>query len=253
MRATTDRARLDAAIDAAKVDADATRYGPALKLAESILSRSQARRTGGRPHQRLPARRLDRLRGRALPRGLHADARVGRVAQVEQHRHPVDHLRARVVLGPGAHHGHRRHRQQGQRAGVRRAGDARDRRPPDPDAAGEDRRQRDGVRLVHASSRVDRPIVKGTVRAGTDPLPADNVFHFTVSPERAGVAAGRDQPGQPRFSALPVAGARHRHDSRRSGPTSCRSTRVTPANFEKRVGRDPERRRRSRRPAPAAR
>src|SRR4051812_34587829 len=44
MRATSDRARLDVAIDAAKVDADSTRYGPALKLAESILLRSTARR-----------------------------------------------------------------------------------------------------------------------------------------------------------------------------------------------------------------
>src|SRR3954463_2407762 len=44
MRATGDRARLDVAIDSAKVDADSTRYGPALKLAESILLRSTARR-----------------------------------------------------------------------------------------------------------------------------------------------------------------------------------------------------------------
>jgi hypothetical protein len=29
---------------------------------------------------------------------------------------------------------------------------------------------------------VDRPMVKGTVRAGSDAMPADNVFHFTVSP-----------------------------------------------------------------------
>src|SRR5437868_3792849 len=44
MRATSDRTRLESAIDNAKVDADSTRYGPALKLAESILGRSQARR-----------------------------------------------------------------------------------------------------------------------------------------------------------------------------------------------------------------
>src|SRR6478609_3407331 len=44
MRATPDRVRLDAAINAAKVSADATRFGPALKLAASILSRSSANR-----------------------------------------------------------------------------------------------------------------------------------------------------------------------------------------------------------------
>ena len=40
VRATPDRVRLKAAIDAARVGSGATRYGPALKLAQSILSRS---------------------------------------------------------------------------------------------------------------------------------------------------------------------------------------------------------------------
>jgi len=44
MRATSDRARLEGAINAAKVTAGATRYGPALKLADSILSRSPLKR-----------------------------------------------------------------------------------------------------------------------------------------------------------------------------------------------------------------
>lgn len=44
MRATPDRARLESAIAAARVTAGATRYGPALKLGESILARSQIAR-----------------------------------------------------------------------------------------------------------------------------------------------------------------------------------------------------------------
>lgn len=44
MRATADRSRLEAAINAARVSAGATRYGPALKLGESILSRSSLKR-----------------------------------------------------------------------------------------------------------------------------------------------------------------------------------------------------------------
>src|SRR6058998_263736 len=44
MRATSDRTRLEAAINAAHVGSGATRYGPALKLAESILSRSAIKR-----------------------------------------------------------------------------------------------------------------------------------------------------------------------------------------------------------------
>src|SRR5438552_10074207 len=44
MRATSDRARLEAAVNSAKVTSGATRYGPALKLADSILSRSPLKR-----------------------------------------------------------------------------------------------------------------------------------------------------------------------------------------------------------------
>src|SRR5262245_22477709 len=44
IRATSDRGRLEAALGAAKLTSGATRYGPALKLAESILSRSSLQR-----------------------------------------------------------------------------------------------------------------------------------------------------------------------------------------------------------------
>jgi hypothetical protein len=44
IRGTSDRGRLDVAVNAAKVTAGATRYGPALKLAESILARSGMQR-----------------------------------------------------------------------------------------------------------------------------------------------------------------------------------------------------------------
>src|SRR6478609_6945062 len=44
IRATPDRGRLEGALSAAKLTSGATRYGPALKLAESILSRSTLQR-----------------------------------------------------------------------------------------------------------------------------------------------------------------------------------------------------------------
>lgn len=44
IRATADRGRLEAALNAAKPTSGATRYGPALKLAESILARSTLQR-----------------------------------------------------------------------------------------------------------------------------------------------------------------------------------------------------------------
>src|SRR5205823_988916 len=44
VRATTDRARIKAAVEATRVGSGATRYGPALKLAQSILGRSSLAR-----------------------------------------------------------------------------------------------------------------------------------------------------------------------------------------------------------------
>lgn len=44
IRATSDRGRLEASLNAAKPTSGATRYGPALKLAESILARSSLQR-----------------------------------------------------------------------------------------------------------------------------------------------------------------------------------------------------------------
>ena len=48
IRATSDRGRLEAALGAAKLTSGATRYGPALKLAESILARSTLQRQAKR-------------------------------------------------------------------------------------------------------------------------------------------------------------------------------------------------------------
>jgi hypothetical protein len=45
MRATSDRSRLEAAVNAAKVSSGATRYGPALKLGEASC---RAPRSNGR-------------------------------------------------------------------------------------------------------------------------------------------------------------------------------------------------------------
>ena len=214
MRATTDRARLDAAVDVAKVDADATRYGPALKLAESILSRSQARRkeavlisdfqragwTGSEDVHFGEGYTLTPV-SVASPRG-------------EQHRDPVDHLRARVVLGPGARHGR-------PPASPTRAAMPVSDVPVTLEVEGHQIQTQQAKVGANATASVsftqftvDRPIVKGTVRAGTDPLPADNVFHFTVSPAAPVSLLLVTNPDAQRFGPVPLAGARHQHDAR---------------------------------------
>jgi hypothetical protein len=52
------------------------------------------------------------------------------------------------------------------------------------------------------------PTVRGTVKAGSDPLVADNAFNFVLSPSKADLGADRRQPRLCRFELLPVARAR---------------------------------------------
>ena len=112
----SDRARLEAAINAAKVGSGATRFGPALKLAESILSRSPLKRREAvliSDFQRSGWSGSEEVR---FPEGMTRQHRVGRVARHVEPRGAVGRLRPRVVLRPGAPHRDRRPQQQGRRS-----------------------------------------------------------------------------------------------------------------------------------------
>jgi hypothetical protein len=80
---------------------------------------------------------------------------------------------------------------------------------------------------------LDRPIVKGTVRAGSDPLPADNVFHFTVSPTAPVSVLVVDSGTRPE-SALYLTKALGISTAPAIETDVMPVTRVTPNNFEKR-------------------
>ena len=69
LRRPTTRHGCDREVDAATPSAGATRYGPALKLAGSLLARSTAAAARGDPHQRLSAQRLAPGEGLRLPTG----------------------------------------------------------------------------------------------------------------------------------------------------------------------------------------
>ena len=181
MRATSDRARLDTAIDTAKVDADSTRYGPALKLAESILLRSQARR-----------------RETIL---ISDFQRTGWTGSEDVHFPEGYIVTAVSVATPGADNiavpsvtfaraAFANTERVTVTAGIANRGNAAQADIPvslqveglpiqeqhvkiGPNAA---------ASVTFTQFTLDKPIVKGTVHAGTDPLPADNTFHFTVSP-----------------------------------------------------------------------
>ena len=62
-----------------------------------------------------------------------------------------------------------------------RARDARDRRTPDREALGDRRSDASGSALF-APFTLAETALRGTVRAGSDPLAADNTFHFVLPP-----------------------------------------------------------------------
>ena len=232
MRATTDRARLDAAIDIAKVDADSTRYGPALKLAESILGRSQARRKEA---------------------VLISDfQRAGWTGSEDVHFGEGYTLTPVSVASPKANNiaipsiTFARASFSGQERVTVSAGIANKGSEPVSDVPVtleveghqiQTQQAKIGANATASVSftqfTVDRPIVKGTVRAGTDPLPADNVFHFTVSPAAPVSLLLLTNPDRS-DSALYLSQALAISTTPIFRTEVVPVTRVTPANFEKR-------------------
>src|SRR3989441_490073 len=181
MRATSDRSRLAAAINAAKVGSGATRYGPALKLAESILSRSPVKRReagligdfqkaggGGSEAAKFPAGMTRTTVSVASPSPANLSVpsvSFGRAAFSGQERVTVT-------------------------AGLSNKGDE-----PLKDIPvvltvdGHDMETARAAVAPHASASVAfAPFtlvganVRGSIHAGSDPLPADNAFHFVLSP-----------------------------------------------------------------------
>ena len=233
MRATTDRARLNAAIDNAKVDADATRYGPALKLAESILSRSQARR-----------------REAVL---ISDFQRAGWTGSEDVHFGDSYTLTPVSVASPKANNiaipsvTFARTTFSGQERVTVSAGIANKGSDPVSDVPVtleveghqiQTQQAKIGANATASVSftqfTVDRPIVKGTVRAGSDPMPADNVFHFTVSPTAPVSLLVVTNPDA-RDSALYLSQALAIGTTPVFRTDVVPVTRVTPANFEKRA------------------
>jgi hypothetical protein len=181
MRATSDRARLDVAIDNAKVDADSTRYGPALKLAESILLRSTARRRDAVLISDFQRNGWTGSEDVHFPEGYTvtpvsvatANAENVAVPSVTFSRQAFANTE-RVTVTAGI---------------ANRGATPQNDVPVSLDVEGLPIQTQHVKVGANASASVtftqftlDKPIVKGTVKAGSDQLPADNTFHFTVSP-----------------------------------------------------------------------
>ncbi len=232
MRATPDRARLNVAIDNAKVDADSTRYGPALKLAESILLRSTARR-----------------RETVL---ISDFQRAGWTGSEDVHFPEGYAVTPVSVATPDASNvavpsvTFSRQAFSGTERVTVTAGIANRGATPQPDvpvsldveglpiqtqhvAVGANA----AASVTFTQFTLDKPIVKGTVRAGTDQLPADNTFHFTVSPA-APVSVLVVESGD-RDSSLYLTKALSISTAPIFQTEALPVVRVSPANFEKRA------------------
>lgn len=181
MRATSDRARLEAAIGAAKVSSGATRYGPALKLAESILSRSPIKRReavlisdfqktgwGGSEDARFPA-------GVTLTTESVATKNTANVSVPS------------VTFARSSFSGQER---VAVTAGIANRGDAPLTAVPvtlsidgrDLQTARVAIAPRASASLSFAPFTLTDANVRGAVGAGVDPLPADNTFQFVLAP-----------------------------------------------------------------------
>ncbi|HVZ23141.1 MAG TPA: BatA and WFA domain-containing protein [Vicinamibacterales bacterium] len=231
MRATSDRPRLDAAIDAAAVDADSTRFGPALKLAESILLRSTARRReavlvsdfqragwSGSEDVHFPDGYTVTPVSVATP-----DAQNLAVPSVTFSRQSFANEERVTVT-----------------AGVANRGSMPQDVPVSLDVEGRPIQSqqvhvgpRAAASVTFTQFTLDKPIVKGTVRAGNDQLPADNTFHFTVSPGAPVSILVVESPD--RDSSLYLTKALGVSTAPVFQTDVMPVTRVSPSNFEKRA------------------
>ena len=122
MRATSDRTRLEARHRRGEGRLRRTRFGPALKLADSILSRSSLKRREAVLISDFQKSGWGGAEDARFPEGMTLTHDLGRLADDRQSLGPVGDVRALGVLGPGTRHGDGRRQQQGRRAGDERAG-----------------------------------------------------------------------------------------------------------------------------------
>jgi hypothetical protein len=236
VRATSDRLRLGQAIDAAKVTSGATRAGPALKLAQSILSASSLRRkevvlvsdfqkTGwtGAEEIRLPEATI------VTPVSVaSADTSNVSIPSLAIARTSFSG-QERVIVTAGL---------------VNRGASAVNGLTTTLEVDGHPIESKPVTVGANSSGSVSfAPFtladanVRGTVRAGTDPLPQDNVFYFVLTPSRpvSVLIVARDASGERNDSTLFLSKALSIGNTPAFQLEVASAARVTPASLEKRA------------------
>jgi hypothetical protein len=232
MRATADRSRLEAAINAAKVSSGATRYGPALKLAESILSRSPIKRREAvliSDFQRSGWSGSEEVRfgeGMTVSTVSVASPNTANLAVPS------------VSFARASFSGQERITVT---AGLSNKGDeALKNIPVTLTIDGHEIQTEHATVAAHASGSVSftqftlvGPNIRGSVRAGTDALPADNTFNFVLTPS-APVSLAVVDNGDRAASSLFLGKALAIGTSPLFQVETTTASRMTPAMFDKR-------------------
>jgi len=182
MRATSDRGRLEAALAAAKVTAGGTKYGSALKLAESILSRSTL------PKKEAVLISDFQRAGWSGSEDVHFSEGI-QLTTVSVADPKASNLSVAVSpnFGRATFSGQERITVN---AGIANHGpEALSKVPVTLEIEGRTMETVTTNVAPNASSSVSfapftlaEPAVRGTVKAGTDPMTADNEFHFVLTP-----------------------------------------------------------------------
>ena len=201
LRSTSDRGRLDAAIAAGTPGASATRYGPALKLAGSILSESTLPRREVILVSDFQRSGWTGAEGVRLPDGAtltpvaitDADPVNLSVTPVSLQRTTFSEQDRVTVTGGVVNHGARplKHVELSLEVDGRLV----QKEPVDLEPGG-------SASVTFAPFTPSARNTRGTVRLGVDALQADNAFNFLVSPKQPLRIIIAERPGAPRDASL---------------------------------------------------
>jgi hypothetical protein len=182
MRATSDIGRLEAALGLAKVTSGATRYGPALKLAESILSRSTLQRREAiliSDFQRVGWSGAEDVHFGESMRLIPVSVSSGNltnlsVAVSRNFGRASFSGQERITVNAGlSNHGG----DQAANVPLTLEIDGRQMETLSATAA-----PNAAASVAFAPFTLAEPAARGAVKAGNDPLAADNAFYFVVTP-----------------------------------------------------------------------
>ena len=241
MRATSDRDAARGGASARRKSASgATRYGPALKLADSILSRSPIKRREAvliSDFQRSGWSGSEEVR---FPEGMTVSTfSVASPSTANLAVPSVTFARAsfsgqeRITVTAGLSN-------KGDDAGEERARHADDRRPRNPDRARDRRAARVGLGSFTQFTLAGAERARLDHRPGTDPLPADNAFHFVLAPSEP-VSLVIVDSGDRADASLFLSKALAIGTTPAFQVDVTTASRLTPATFDKRAVVDPER------------